>query len=272
MLSPEHGHLVQALYVDTAPRYAAHIAPMLRPLAAGLVRDADLHPTDYVLDIGSGTGVVAAVAAPHAHRVAAADVNPAMLAVARRHVPTGVQLVCADAHALPYVDAAFDVVFASLCLNETDPRTSFREARRVLRRGGRFCFQDWGPLDPVTAVVNDTLADYATETAHGLQAAMRGLVAAWRPWDAAVQDCEDILALLGAAGFGSARCREVGVPVRIARAETFIDYALAWAPRRAEVAAMSAKARRAFYAALRDRLGGGPLLWEPVLFRVCATV
>ncbi|MCZ7542326.1 MAG: hypothetical protein M5R40_01735 [Anaerolineae bacterium] len=135
---------------------------------------------------------------------------------------------------------------------------------------GRLALLEWGPPDPLTRLVDETIAAYAVEEAGDFLAGMRELAAWWRPWDKAVEDCADIADLLRAAGFRAVACEAVIGRASFARAEDFIRYALAWSPRRAEVDAMPAPAREECLAALRAQLGAGALTWAPPLFRASA--
>jgi ubiquinone/menaquinone biosynthesis C-methylase UbiE len=91
--------------------------------------------TGRTLDIGCGTGRNLPLYEPHA-RVVGADPLYASLRVARRRAP-GVALVQADAHALPFRDAAFDTVVSGLVFcSVPDPRRGLTEVKRVLKAGG----------------------------------------------------------------------------------------------------------------------------------------
>jgi demethylmenaquinone methyltransferase/2-methoxy-6-polyprenyl-1,4-benzoquinol methylase len=100
---------------------------------------------DAVLDLAGGTGDLAALFAPLAGRdgrVLLADINAAMLDVGRaRLLDRGlaeVGCVQADAEALPFPDAAFDVACIGFGLrNVTRKERALSEMRRVLRDGGR---------------------------------------------------------------------------------------------------------------------------------------
>src|SRR5580693_8965043 len=68
-----------------------------------------------VLDVACGTGVVAITAARAGARVRALDLSPTLLERARENARvTGVEVdfVTGDAEALPYPDAAWDVVLS----------------------------------------------------------------------------------------------------------------------------------------------------------------
>ena len=94
-----------------------------------------------VLDLGCGTGRHTAWLVEAGARVTAVDFSDGMLEEARRRVPPGgrVRFVPHDLHdPLPLPDASFDAVVSGLVLEHLrELGTFFREARRVLRPGGR---------------------------------------------------------------------------------------------------------------------------------------
>jgi ubiquinone/menaquinone biosynthesis C-methylase UbiE len=72
--------------------------------------------------------------------VTVVDVRDEVLQIARRNLrgTDGVTILRADARALPFHDAAFDVAHASLLLHHFEPNeavTALRELRRVARLG-----------------------------------------------------------------------------------------------------------------------------------------
>jgi SAM-dependent methyltransferase len=87
-----------------------------------------------VLDVGTGTGLFAEAFAGHGLTIAGVDVNPEMLASARRFVPKG-DFRTGTAEALPYPDNSFDLVFLGLVLHESDePLKALKETLRVARK------------------------------------------------------------------------------------------------------------------------------------------
>jgi ubiquinone/menaquinone biosynthesis C-methylase UbiE len=143
--------------------YDRMLVPMLfAPWADDLAeRVAALGPHD-LLEIAAGTGVVTerlARALPHAN-IVATDLNPAMLDEARRHAPS-VTFQAADAQALPFADASFDLVACQFgVMFYPDRPAAQREARRVLRPGGCYIFSVWDRLDrnPASQAIADALA------------------------------------------------------------------------------------------------------------------
>ena len=109
-------------------------------------------PLGALLDIGTGTGRMAELFAPHAERVVALDKNLEMLRVARaklQHLPTNlIELVQGDFTDLPFADASFDTVILHQVLHfAADPVPALAEAARVLRGGGRIAIVDFASHD-----------------------------------------------------------------------------------------------------------------------------
>jgi demethylmenaquinone methyltransferase/2-methoxy-6-polyprenyl-1,4-benzoquinol methylase len=94
-----------------------------------------------VLDVGTGTGLVAREAAAlvgDASLVTGVDPSPGMVEHAR--VPAGVRLLAGNAEAIPAADGAADFVSMGYALRHIGDLTpAFAEMYRVLRPGGRVC-------------------------------------------------------------------------------------------------------------------------------------
>jgi SAM-dependent methyltransferase len=101
-----------------------------------------LHPLEElsVLDVGTGTGVMARLLAGMGHRVTGVDLSPAMLSVAREpggEVGPLVTYIEARADRLPFEDDSFDLVFSRHVLwTLPRPRKAIQEWARVTRPGG----------------------------------------------------------------------------------------------------------------------------------------
>ncbi len=89
-----------------------------------------------VLDVGCGSGWFSREAHRRGARVTSLDIALRLLHETRRKVVT--DRVNADACALPFADASFDLVISSECIEHTlDPRRALAEIHRVTRPGGR---------------------------------------------------------------------------------------------------------------------------------------
>ncbi|MBK6920719.1 MAG: methyltransferase domain-containing protein [Deltaproteobacteria bacterium] len=101
-----------------------------------------------VLDVGTGDGTYALVAASRGAEATGVDVDPEMLRAAEQRagaMKLDVSFVKGRAERLPVDDRRFDLVLAVtvLCFVE-DPAASFRELARVLRPGGRVVLGELG--------------------------------------------------------------------------------------------------------------------------------
>jgi SAM-dependent methyltransferase len=118
--------------------------------APHLVKAAGVVPGHAVLDVACGTGVVARTAADRLGgrgKVVGVDLNPAMLAVARRLRPD-IEWRQADAADLPFPDDSFDVVLCqSALMFFPDVAQALREMERVVTTDGTVAVQVWGRLE-----------------------------------------------------------------------------------------------------------------------------
>lgn len=116
------------------------VPALFRQWGPVIAEAAAIGPGQQVLDVACGTGVLACAAAQRVGPTGAVvglDVNPQMLAVARRQ-PAQVEWVEGRAEALPFSDRRFDAVVSQFGFMFFDDRVAaLREMRRVLRPGGR---------------------------------------------------------------------------------------------------------------------------------------
>jgi SAM-dependent methyltransferase len=112
---------------------------------------------DLVLDVAAGTGHVARQLAPCVRAVVAVDVTVAMLEQGRAQGVPNVIFLRADAAALPFLDASFDVVVSRFAVHHFDePAIQLAEMRRCLKPGGRLAVADL-VADPAAADTQNRL-------------------------------------------------------------------------------------------------------------------
>ena len=139
------------LSVEAAETYEARFVPAIfAGWAPHLVEAAGVAPGQAVLDVACGTGVVARTAADRMGgrgRVAGADLNEGMLAVARRLRPD-IEWHQADAAGLPFEDGSFDAVLCQSALMFFPDRVgALREMARVAAPDGTVAVQVWDLLE-----------------------------------------------------------------------------------------------------------------------------
>jgi demethylmenaquinone methyltransferase/2-methoxy-6-polyprenyl-1,4-benzoquinol methylase len=124
-----------------------------------LVGEARVKDGERVLDVATGTGMVAAELLRRARcSVVGIDQSAAMLSRARSRFaglgPERIELLEGEAERLPFADGAFDALtFTYLLRYVDDPAATMRELARVVRPGGRVSSLEFGvpPWPPARA-------------------------------------------------------------------------------------------------------------------------
>ncbi|MFD6142237.1 class I SAM-dependent methyltransferase [Promicromonospora sp. NPDC060271] len=128
------------------PVLAAEVIPALGPV---LVEAAGVRPGDHVLDVAAGSGNAAIPAALAGAHVIASDLTPELFDAGRAAAAaSGAELTWAeaDAHSLPFDDAAFDRVLSCVgVMFAPFHRTAAAELLRVTRPGGTIGLIAWTP-------------------------------------------------------------------------------------------------------------------------------
>ena len=132
-LGPSYDRVGAALSFGQDPRWR-------RFLVSRLPRDGG-----HVLDVATGTGLVAQALLGLGFRVTGLDQSPEMLARARARFGGRVELVEASAESLPFPDASFDhLTFTYLLRYVDDPAATLGELARVVRPGGTMAMLEFG--------------------------------------------------------------------------------------------------------------------------------
>jgi SAM-dependent methyltransferase len=122
---------------------------LLAPVHEHLIRVLEPAPGLRWLDLGTGTGAVALLAARAGAEVVGLDLAPALIETARRRASAAtvsVSFEVGDAEALPYSDRSFDAISSAMgIIFASDHRAVVRELARVCRPGGRIAYSAWRP-------------------------------------------------------------------------------------------------------------------------------
>ncbi len=169
----------EARYDAIAEGYAEHWSPVHRPATLALLDEVELDVAagaTALLDVGCGTGALAAAAVARWRRVEVdgIDASAGMLAVAERTRRAlskperdRVRLHRAPADRLPFADGSVDLALTAFVLQLVPSRhRALREIRRVLRPAGRLALVTWlqggEPLE-ADRVYDDALIDAGLE-------------------------------------------------------------------------------------------------------------
>jgi len=185
--------------------YRREIDSRFGPVIEAVLKRAELVPGETVLDLGTGTGAVAILAATQVGstgRIKAVDISPEMLTRAGERVRElqlkNIDLAEGRAEAIPADDRSVDAVVASLSLMYViDRAAAAMEIARVLRPGGRLVAAVWaGPGEADIVRFQQTAGSFApTPPVRGVGPGALG-------------DPSEFLSQLRAAGL-DAKCEKV---------------------------------------------------------------
>ena len=164
-------------------------------VADALLDQAGVGPGHRVLDVATGTGVVAAAAVARGAEVTGVDISEAMLAVARERVPAA-RFAQADAEDLG-LGERFDVLVAGFLINHLPhPERAAASWADALAPGGRLVLSLWDR--PERNRFFGLIGDAIGEVEHD------AVPAGPDPYRFAAH--EELAALLSEAGLAEARC------------------------------------------------------------------
>jgi len=123
------------------------IAPTLAEMHEAIVEAADAGEGDAWLDVGSGTGELAFLAAATGASVRGCDLSPVLVETAKRQAAErGLEIPfeVGDVESLPYEDGSFDIVSSSVgAIFAPDHARAAEELGRVCKPGGRLALTAW---------------------------------------------------------------------------------------------------------------------------------
>jgi demethylmenaquinone methyltransferase/2-methoxy-6-polyprenyl-1,4-benzoquinol methylase len=160
------------------------------------------------LDLASGTGDIAFALAARGWRTTGLDITHRMLELARAKAPgPGVAFVTGDMMALPFPDAAFDLVTTGYGIRNV-PRieTAIAEIQRVLKPGGQLLSLDFNR--PANAAMRAVYLGYLTVVGSAVGLALHGDPDTYRYIPESIRrypGADGVAALLARAGFTDCR-------------------------------------------------------------------
>ena len=146
-MSKRHQETIQKQFTKTADAFSKYALRDTPEVVAEKVEFTRPQPTDLALDVACGPGAYALALAPRVRFVRGIDVTEEMIRQARvfraEKRITNAAFDCGEAEALPYPDAAFDLVTCQMSLHHLPkPELALREMARVTKSQGRILIID----------------------------------------------------------------------------------------------------------------------------------
>ncbi|GAB2613813.1 hypothetical protein Aab01nite_70160 [Paractinoplanes abujensis] len=143
MKSPDFDGHERARWSGRARAYDRSFARLCAHPAETLLDAAGVDKGHHLLDVGTGTGTVAALAVARGASVLAADAEPSMLELAAARLPARTT-VLATLPVLPFPARSFDAAVGNFVINHVgNPMAGVAEMARVTRTGGRVAVTLW---------------------------------------------------------------------------------------------------------------------------------
>lgn len=132
---------------DVCSAYQHRLGPLVAQVIEPMLDAVGVGPSDSVLDVATGGGVVAVAAAVRGAAVVGLDFSAEQVRRAGAAHPE-IAFEVGEADALPFGPGSFDVVVSSFGVPHfPDPEAFFREGLRALRPAGRLAFTVWAAPD-----------------------------------------------------------------------------------------------------------------------------
>lgn len=248
--------IVASDYSGSAKLYEKYVVPNHLPIARRLVLLSDLKPGQQVLDVGTGTGIAALIAAGEVGkkgRVLGIDSANGMLAIAKRKAAekklhnVGFRLM--SAASLKFPDKSFDVVISNLGTPEVpyDVRLALSEIQRVLKKSGRFCFCEFAQRSRIWKMAYEVLSKYKVASPGAELQARRQIEALTEQQKKELPllyytEASKVKSVVEEAGFRNVRTLTESFRIRYPSSKEYLDYFLS--EQQAEYAAMTPQAQQ----------------------------
>jgi len=141
-------------------RFSEHFADALFHCAQRLAP----RPGESLLDVATGTGWTARIAAARGAHVTGIDYSEEMIVAARKiaqHRGLTITFDVGDAHQLPYPDNSFDAIISTFgVIFASQPEVVARELARICRPGGRLALAVWSSDCTLGSLAREVLSVY----------------------------------------------------------------------------------------------------------------
>ena len=210
--------------------YEQHLVPaMFEPFARDLIQLCNIRPSDRILDVACGTGIVSRLAIDYVDvtvgKVVGVDINPIMLNVAR-HCYAGKDIGWKEGSAisLPFPNEFFDLVVCQQGLQFfPDKLKALTEMNRVLVGTSHSRYKDCGYGRLVLSVwtsINDSPGFHILERL--LQETISHEAATIMQLPHSLSESTELISLVRAAGFGKILSKEITKTISFHSVEEFV--------------------------------------------------
>jgi ubiquinone/menaquinone biosynthesis C-methylase UbiE len=208
-------------YGRHAETYVSILEPRLQSMADEVQRIVARDEGTRVLDLATGTGLLARAIVQTNNSVIGIDIAHGMLIAAQRLSMGHIPFVVGDAHTLPFADECVDLVTCGLGLSHFgDVPMALREVRRILRTRGHLVVTAWDTDkgDPLFSAAIDVLKKYVKHKDNPFEGACDE-----KTWGNSECGCE----ILRQAGFEEVHVRTRPLSGKFQTPREAVEYAFA---------------------------------------------
>ena len=229
---------VAEAYGSHSQKYVSILEPILRPMAEKIVIMGRLKGGERVLDLATGTGLIARTAGQYTDFIVGIDISWGVLGIAKSLSAERNPFVTGNAHSLPFGNGCFDLVTCGLSLSHfSEVSVALGEVRRVLCSRGHFITSAWGieGKNPSKEAAIAVRRKFLEDREVVFEGTFNEVV-----WTDKEQGCET----LRQAGFADIQVTTLPLSGEYQNPEDAIETALAWPLTRYRIARLDNKDQR----------------------------